>query len=90
MNAMEMIAKCARCLAGLCAHQGCTTPGFGMDAETQVAGTSCCGDCAPVLLEMVLHPPTTVVVNPPVKIGGGGGSGASFGPRTHIGGGAGA
>jgi hypothetical protein len=27
-----------------------------MDACTDVAGTSCCGDCAGRLLELVLHP----------------------------------
>jgi hypothetical protein len=62
--------KCARCLAGLCGHSVCTTPPVSaLDAITGVAGTSCCGDCAPVLLELVLHPPTTVVVNPPVTVG---------------------
>lgn len=71
-----MIAgKCARCLAGLCGHPLCATAGYSMDAETHVAGTSCCADCAPVLLELVLHPPTTVVVNQPVTTGAGGNAG---------------
>jgi hypothetical protein len=46
--------KCARCLAGLCDHQGCGPAGK-VGAVTDVAGTSCCAECAPVLLELVLH-----------------------------------
>ena len=59
---MEMIAKCAPCLAGLCRHQECATPGYGMNAVTAVAGTSSCGECAGALLELVLHPPAPLVV----------------------------
>jgi hypothetical protein len=84
MDAMIVHAKCARCLAGLCGHPDCDPPARGpaRDAITDVAGTSCCGDCAPVLLELVLHPLTTVVVNPPVKVGelGAGGNRARFYP----------
>ncbi len=40
---MEMVAKCAPCLGGLCRHQECTTPpDSAMDAVTAVAGTPCC------------------------------------------------
>jgi hypothetical protein len=65
---VNMTAKCARCLAGLCDHNGCGAASK-VEAVTDVAGTSCCGACAPVLLELVLHPLTTVVVNPPVVQG---------------------
>jgi hypothetical protein len=50
------LSMCARCVAGLCGHDECRTPGWGKPPVTDVAGTSCCGDCAPVLLELVLHP----------------------------------
>jgi hypothetical protein len=68
-----MDGKCARCLAGLCDHQGCGAASK-VEAVTDVAGTrccaQCCAQCAPVLLELVLHPLTTVVVNPPVVTDG--------------------
>ena len=48
--------KCARCLAALCGHQICRSGEFRVEAAAIVAGTSCCTDCAPVLLELVLHP----------------------------------
>jgi hypothetical protein len=66
VNAFEMIAKCAPCLAGLCSHPQCATPPVSaMDAVTDVAGTSCCGDCAAALLELVLHPPAPLVMTVP-------------------------
>lgn len=65
MNALETAAKCAPCLAGLCRHQNCATPGWAMDAVTAVAGTSSCGDCAAALMELVLHPPAPLVVTVP-------------------------
>jgi hypothetical protein len=48
-------ARCARCIAGRCDHESCAA-GPGYWAETDVAGTACCGDCALPLLELVLHP----------------------------------
>lgn len=66
MNVLEMIAKCAPCLAGLCRHQECTTPpASALDAVTAVAGTPSCGDCAGALMELVLHPPAPLVVTVP-------------------------
>ncbi len=63
MNAYEMTAKCAPCLAALCGHKGC--PDSAMDAVTAVAGTPSCGDCAGALMELVLHPPAPLVVTVP-------------------------
>lgn len=63
------LSMCARCVAGQCGHDECRSPGWGKPPVTDVAGTSCCADCAPVLLELVLHPPVTVVVNPPLVAG---------------------
>ena len=55
MNAYEMTAKCAPCLAALCRHQECKTPpDSALDAVTAVAGTPSCGDCAAALMELVL------------------------------------
>ena len=65
LNAFEMIAKCAPCLAGLCSHRECTTSNYVFDAVTDVAGTSSCGDCAAALLELVLHPPAPLVMTVP-------------------------
>jgi hypothetical protein len=48
--------SCARCLSGQCDHVECRTRGFGMAAETTVQGTACCPQCAPVLMELVVHP----------------------------------
>jgi len=70
VNAFEMIAKCAPCLAGLCSHPQCTAlPVSAMDAVTDVAGTSSCGDCAGALLELVLHPPAPLVITAPPMTG---------------------
>lgn len=42
-----MNGKCARCLAGQCAHgEG----PHGQWSDTTVSGTDCCGDCAGPLL----------------------------------------
>lgn len=51
-----MELKCARCLAGMCDHAACRTSDLGVIAATYVNGTACCGDCAGVLLELVLYP----------------------------------
>jgi hypothetical protein len=82
-----MDGKCARCLAGLCDHQGCGAASK-VEAVTDVAGTSCCGACAPVLLELVLHPAPVRVSGVSPEIWATGGSGA-FTPQPHTGGGAG-
>lgn len=48
--------RCARCVAGQCGHVMCKPGGSYQHRITDVAGTSCCADCAPVLLEAALHP----------------------------------
>lgn len=48
--------RCARCVAGQCGHVMCKPGGSYQMRVTDVAGTSCCQDCAGVLLELVLHP----------------------------------
>lgn len=40
---------CAVCLAGMCQHEPCRD---GVLADTTVAGTACCGDCAGPLLDL--------------------------------------
>ena len=63
-----MRAKCAPCHAGLCRHRDCKVSGIVMKAVTAVAGTSCCGDCAEALLELVFHPPAPLVMTVPPEM----------------------
>jgi len=63
-----MRGKCSPCLAGLCRHRECKVSDSVMKAVTAVAGTSCCGECAGALLELVLHPPAPLVMTVPPAV----------------------
>lgn len=56
--------RCARCVAGQCGHVMCKPGGSYQLRVTDVAGTACCADCAPALLELVLHPPHGAYILP--------------------------